>query len=249
LIPLKSTKSAIVVASGAAASPAGQAIAVPCCLSGVIARPREVHRFIFEGKKGAKLTLVAESANLDFDLDPHLKVTAPDGKTVAEADDMGKDRDPTLNITLAADGQYTAEIRDLHRSGGPRHVYRLTMETPEPRISLTVAAGNFVVEAGKMLEIPVTINRQNGLSGEVTITAVDLPEGVSAIFATSQNKGDTAKSAKVILTATAEAKSGPIRIVAKNAEDQELATATFAQTLGGSIFQHSTIWFAIKESK
>lgn len=251
LIPLKRVTIPLVVGTNEATTQEGQVIAVPACISGVIAQQRDVHRFTFEGKKGTKLALVAEAANLHFDLDPYLKLIAPDGKIVAEADDMGRDRDPTLNVTLPADGGYIAEIRDLHRSGGPRHVYRLTIDTPQPRLTLTVASGSFLLEAGKPIEIPITINRQNGFSEEVNITAVDLPEGVTAIFATSSNKGDTAKQVKVILNAAENAQAGPIRIVAKEATDdeKELAGASFAQTLGGSTFQHSSVWLAIKPSK
>lgn len=249
LVPLKRVTIPLVVAANEATTKEGQTINVPACISGVITNPRDVHRFAFEGKKGSKLSLVAESANLNFDLDPHLKLIAPDGKTVAEADDSGRDRDPSLNVTLASDGQYVAEIRDLHRTGGPRHVYRLTIETPQPRLALTVAAGSFLLEPGKPLEVPVTINRQNGFSGEVNVAAVDLPAGVTAIFATSQAKGDTAKAVKVTLTATTEAKPGPIRIVAQDTDEKELATATFAQTLGGSTFQHSQLWLAVKPPK
>lgn len=249
LIPLKRVSWPVAIARAEATSKTGQTISLPICLSGVIAKPREVHRFVFEGTKGAKLALVAESASLDFDLDPHLKLVGPDGKTIIEADDTGKDRDPTLNVTLPADGQYAAEIRDLHRSGGVRHVYRLTIETPEPRVALTVATGSFLLEPGKPLEIPVTINRLNGFSSEVKITAVELPEGITAVVATSENKGDTAKQVKFMLTATAAAKPGSFRLVAQNSEGRDIATATFAQTLGGSSFQHSQLWLGVKPTK
>lgn len=249
LIPLKPVDVPLMVATANAATEMGQPIEAACCITGVIAKPSEVHRFTFDGKKGAKLTIAAESAALTFDLDPHLKLIAPDGKLVGEVDDTGKSPDPSLNVTLAADGKYTLELRDQFRSGGPRHVYRLLIETPQPRLTLSVAAGNFLLEADKPLEIPVTIARQNGFSGDAKITAVDLPAGVSVIFGTSQSKGDTAKSVKLTLTATAEAKAGLIRIVAQDSEDQEIATATFSQTLGGSTFQHSNLWIAVKGAK
>jgi hypothetical protein len=249
LIPLRTVDVPLIVATANAATEMGQPIEASCCITGVIAKPREAHRLTFDGMKGMKLAITAESAALAFDLDPHLKLVAPDGKILNEVDDTGKNPDPVLNVTLAADGQYTLELRDQFRSGGPRHVYRLLIETPQPRLALSVAAGNFLLEADKPLEIPITITRQNGFSGEVKITAVDLPEGVSVIFGTSQNKGDTAKSVKLMLTATAAAKAGPIRIVAQDSDDKEIATATFAQTLGGSTFQHSNVWVAVKGAK
>ena len=237
---------------------AGQGIAVPCCVSGCIAQNREVHRFHWEGKKGTKLNISAESASIGFDLDPALKLIGPDGKALSEVDDKAKNQDPELSVTLPADGKYTLELRDIFHSGGPRHAYRLLIETPTPRLSLSVTAGNFLIEAGKTVEIPVTVNRLNGFSDEVTITAVDLPEGVSVIFATSQNKGDTAKQVKLVLNASAEAKAGRIRIVAQAAAKDdaaeanaktETADATYPQTLGGITFQHPEIWLAVKKAK
>lgn len=262
LIPLRYVDVPLVVARPEVAKD-GQAIETPCCISGCVSQPHEVHRFTFDGKKGTKLAIAAESAGIGFEMDPFIKLTGPDGKTVAEADDKAKNQDPEMNATLAADGRYALEIRDTFHSGGPRHVYRLLIEAPRPRLTLSVTAGNFIVEAGKMVEIPVTINRQNGFSDEVTITAVDLPAGVSVVFATSQNKGDTAKQVKLVLTATPEAQAGPIRIVALagGAEDQNkdendaatikppLTEAAYSQTLGGSTFQHSAIWLGVKEAK
>ncbi len=249
LIPLRTVDVPLIIAAGNAASEMGQPISTPCCISGVIAKPREVHRFAFEGKKGTKLAIAAESAGIGFDLDPHVKLVGPEGKMISEADDKAKNHDPELSVTLPADGTYQLEIRDTFRSGGPRHVYRLLIETPQPRLLLSVAAGSFLLEADNPLEIPVTITRQNGFSGEAKITAVDLPAGVSVIFGTSQNKGDSAKTVKLTLTAIAEAKAGPIRIVAQESDDKEIATATFSQTLGGSTFQHSNLWAAVKGAK
>jgi hypothetical protein len=248
LLPLQVTELPVVIAETSATTAEGQPIPVPCVLSGRILQQREIHRFTFEGKKGTRLALTAEAVNLGYDLDPHLKLVAADGKVVAEADDVGRNRDPALNVTLQVDGQYTVELRDVHRTGGPRHTYRLTIDTPQPQLAISVASGSFQVEAGKTVEIPVTINRQNSYSAEVRITAVDLPEGVSVVAATSQNKGDTAKSVKLVLEATAEAKPGPIRIVALEGEDREVAAATYAQTLGGTNFQHSLVWLAVKGS-
>lgn len=249
LVPLRVSDVPFLIASESANSADGQTIETPRCITGVIAKAKEVHRFKFAGKKGVKLAIAAEANNLGFDLDPLLKLTGPDGKLVTEADDMGKSADPTLNATLAADGEYVLEIRDLHRSGGPRHVYRLTIEEPQPKVTLSVAAGNYLVEAGKMVEIPVTIGRQNGFNDEIKVTAVDLPEGVSVIFGTSQAKGDSSKQVKLILNATADAKAGPIRIVATIEEEKELAIATYSQTLGGSTFQHTNLWLGVKGTK
>jgi hypothetical protein len=106
-----------------------------------------------------------------------------------------------------------------------------------------------LIEAGKTLEIPVTVNRQNGFGEELKIEAVDLPAGVTAEVATSAAKGDTAKAAKLTLKAAEEAKPGAFRIVARAADGSELAVTTFSQTLGTINVQHPGLWLAVKEAK
>jgi hypothetical protein len=249
LISLKEVAMPSLVAGEAARTKEGQAVETPCCLSGVVAQRGEVHRFTFAGKKGAKLAFVVEAESLGYDLDPFLKVIGPEDKAVGEVDDTGKERDGTLTVTLPVDGSYVFELRDLHRSGSSRHVYRVTIDAPQPKVSLSAAAGSHLIEAGKTLEIPVTINRQNGFGDEFKIEAIELPAGVTAEVATSAAKGDTAKQSKLNLTAAADAKAGPFRIVARGADGGELAVATYAQTLGTLNFQHPGLWLAVKEAK
>lgn len=249
LMHLKRVTVPIAVAGDAARAKEGQQVEVPLNISGVVAQPRETHRFAFAGKKGTKLAFVAEAENIGYDLDPYLKLFGPDGAVLGEIDDAGRERDATLNATLPADGNYVFELRDLHRGGGPRHVYRLTIETPPPKVSLGLPAGSHLLEVGKPLELAVTVNRQHGFDGEIKVEAVDLPPGVTAEAATSEKKGDTAKQVKLKFTAAEDAKAGPIRIVARAEDGSELATATFAQTLGGTAFQHAAIWLAIKGAK
>ncbi|WP_425619420.1 hypothetical protein NA78x_003161 [Anatilimnocola sp. NA78] len=249
LVPLKLVSMACVVNDTKALTAEGQLVEVPVCVSGIVAERREVHRFKFAGKKGTKLAIAVESQSLAYDLDPFLKLTTADGQPVMEVDDTGKERDPTLNATLPADGDYLLEVRDLHRTGGPRHVYRLTIQTPQPKLALTVAAGSHLLTAGEALEVPVTITRQNGFSGEVKIEAIELPTGVTVEAVTSSNKGETAKLVKLKFTAAADAVAGPIRILARDEAGNEVAAATFAQALGGNTFQHENIWLAVKGSK
>jgi hypothetical protein len=246
LVSLRATNLPLVVAGEEAISEQGQKVESSCCISGVIAKSREVHRFRFAGVKGAKLAIGVDAAKLGFDLDPQLRLLAPDGSTLSEIDDTARNPDPVLNVTFAAAGDHVLEIRDQFHSGSPRHVYRLTIEQPQPSLALSVAAGNFVGSKGKPLEIPVTINRQNGFNDEVTISAVDLPAGVTAQEVTSTNKGDTAKQVKLMLTASDDAVAGPFRIVAQSSDGKELAAASYLQTLGGSTFQHSSLWLGVK---
>ncbi|MEK6235476.1 MAG: hypothetical protein N2C14_12280, partial [Planctomycetales bacterium] len=110
-------------------------------------------------------------------------------------------------------GQYALEVRDLHRGGGPLYVYRLRVEESRPDFSLAVTADHFAVTPEKPLEIPVTVTRSGGMSGEINISVTDLPDGVSAATVTSMGKGETAKSVKLIIQAKTAAAGKTIRVV------------------------------------
>jgi hypothetical protein len=246
LIPLSLVDAPLVLVNSDATSMAGQGISLPCCITGVLEQRHAAHRYLFTGTKGAKLSIAIESAGLNYELDATLKLIGPDGKVVAEADDTAKNPDPSLNPTLPADGQYVLELRDTFHGSGPRHVYRLTIGPQQPRVTISIAAGNFVIEAGKTVDVPVTINRA-GYSDEFTVTAIDLPPGVTVADAKSQNKGDTAKSVKLTFTANEDAQPGVLNIVAVDGSGNSLASGSFSQTLGGSTFQHFQPWLAVKK--
>ena len=139
-----------------------------------------------------------------------------------------------LEYTIPADGEYRLMIRDLHRHGGFRYVYRLNGVIPAADFELKLAADEFTLTPGTPLEVPVTIERQNGFDGEVTITAVDLPEGVTATSVTSQKEGDSAKSVKLSLASATGPLSGTLRIVGTVAGDNPLGRTAEAPIAGFS---------------
>lgn len=193
---------------------------LPTVVSGRIATAREVDEFILPGKQGQKLTLTLESRSLGLPLDAVLQVASAAGEEVQKVDDVSTQRDPTLEFTPAADGDFTLRVFDLHHRGGPRFVYRLRAEVARPDFRLTIAGGEFVITPGKPLEIPVSVVRIGGFAEEIEIAAVELPPGVTATPVKSLPKGDSAKTVKLVITAAEEAASGPIRIVGRAIEKQ-----------------------------
>jgi len=118
---------------------------------------------------------------LGFPTDGVILVLDEAGKTLAEADDTGRDdRDPQLDFTPPVDGRYRVLVRDLARRGDVRMVYRLTIEPVEPDFSLSLAADSFVLEKGKPLEIAVNVTVRDGLKEPIEIHAIGLPAGVTA---------------------------------------------------------------------
>ncbi len=178
-----------------------QDVTLPVLVSGRIETAGDVDAFRFTLAKGQKVSFEAAAWRLGFPLDPHLRLFDPQGASVAEVDDTNRKRDAVLNYTAKTAGAHTLQIRDLHRNGGFRYVYRLSMRETRPDFSLTLEADAFVVKQGQTIEIPVKIERQNGFSDEIEITAVGLPEGIEAPPVLSPAKGETAKAVKLKITA------------------------------------------------
>jgi hypothetical protein len=220
LLPVVSHPSVVAVTNSSRSSP--QTLTFPCTVTGVIDSPRDEDVFRFSAKKGQVIALEVESDRLGFLLDPYLAVSDPPGKTLADADDTRRARDPQLSFTAPADGDFFLTVKDMHGHGGPRYVYRMTVQEPRPDFSLKTSADSFSVKRGATVEIPVTIERNKDFDQEIEIVAVGLPTGITASPVKSAAKGDTAKSVKLILQATAEAQSGPFEVVGKTAGDTPL---------------------------
>ncbi len=204
-----------------------QMVNLPVTVSGSIAQPREDDWFEFKATKGQKLDIRAESWSLGFPLDPLIRLTDAGGKRLAQADDISRERrDATIAYTIPADGTYRLMIRDLHRHGGFRYVYRLSIRLAQPDFRLKLAADTFTLAPGdKPLEVPVTVERLHGFDGEIDISLVGLPEGVAAKPLKSINGKPTAKSVKFTLTATSGPVSGPFQVVGTSGDTRHTAAA------------------------
>lgn len=225
-----------------------QDVPLPVTVSGRIEAPRDSDAFRFAAKKGDKIRCAVEARSIGFALDPILQILDADGKVVTEVDDAKNERDADLTFTAPADGAFRLVVRDVHGHGGPRHVYRVTLAPVVPDFGLTLAADGFVIAAGKTLELPVTIDRQNGFGESIDLTVEGLPAGVTAAAARSEAKGDSAKAVKITLTADAAmiaaASGGPIRIVGKSAGDApRVHVATFGTADPAA--RHRDAWLAV----
>jgi hypothetical protein len=218
-------------------------IELPAVLSGQLSRPRQQHEFSFRAEKGQRLVFQSESRTLGFAIDPVLTVTDADGKMLGQNDDASRDnREAELTFNVPADGEYRLAIRDLHRQGGPRYIYRVTAGEQQPDFAVKLTADAFTIAAGKSLEITVNVERLAGFKEDLEVTAMNLPEGVTADSVQCKEKD---KSVKLKLTAAAESSgSGPIRIIGRTqSESPVMRTASAALTgLGAAI---EDVWLTV----
>jgi hypothetical protein len=223
-----------------------QEVPVPVVVSGRIGIERDVDVFRFRAEKNQSLDIRIEARQLGFPLDPHLTLTDSAGKVLREMDDASRaDRDAAFTFKFPAEGEYRLAVRDLHRHGGLEYAYRLTIAPPRPDFTLTLAADHFETPADKTLEIPVTVNRENGFAGDIEISAADLPEGVTAETVVSNSKGDSAKAVKLVLKGGDEPISANIRIVGVSKQSDEELSRTATASVNGLTQRTPNVWLTV----
>lgn len=187
-------------------------------VSGRIDPPGDRDAYRINLKKDEKRLFRLESRAFGLPLDGVLQVLGPDGKPLAELDDVRKSSDPELVFTPRADGDYVVVVRDLNRRGGPHHAYLLGVIDPEPDFTVTLAAETFDVTPGKETKVVVAIDRKNGYGEPIEVTAEGLPDGVTATTAVSRRSGASAKSVTLEIRGDGGGASGPFRILARSAD-------------------------------
>lgn len=183
----------------------------PAAITGTIAKPGEEDTYTFRATKGARLAINARSLAPTYALDPALRVTDAAGKQLA-ADDGAGTGSAKAEWAAPADGEYRVTVGDLFQKGGPELHYRLDVRPVTPSVSATVPADSMALAPGKSATVKVTIARKNGHMEKLAVSAVGLPEGVTAApVAVPDKAGDVT----LTIAAAADAKpaNGPFRVV------------------------------------
>lgn len=245
-LPIRDTPSLVADESSSPDQP--QLIPVPAIVSGRIEPALDVDSFQFDARKGQKFVLDVDSQNLGFPLDAVLVVSDREGKRLVEIDDADRRSehraDPRLSFTAPEDGSYRLAIRDLYGHGGSRYIYRLTVRESLPDYELRVASDAFSTKAGQAIEIPVSIQREEGYGEDIEFRIEGAPIGATLEAARSVSKDDTAKSVKLKLNPGAAAFSGPIRVLGSAAGATPRShAAEFDVAATGETLEH--LWLTI----
>jgi hypothetical protein len=188
-------------------------------VSGRIGSPGERDTYVFSapGKENFEVSVTAR--RVGSLLDPVLVVKDADSKTIVEKDDTDSGLDCTAQFTSAENKTYRIEVRDRFSHGGRRFFYMLRIARPARAFSLKLASDSFVLDKGKKLEIPVTVDRRGGYAGKILITATGLPKGVSSTTAESLHGKDSAKAVKIVLEGDSAHLGIPFRIRGSDGAD------------------------------
>jgi hypothetical protein len=211
---------------------APHSIVLPVTISGRIEANGDTDVFAFAGKQGESLLFELAGRSLGYPIDGVLDVSDSSGKSLARVDDVGGGRDPTLTFAPPADGMYRVTVSDLYGHGSPRHVYRLRAATAQPDFGVATDSHAYVLTAGKPTEITLAVDRRDGFDEEISFQAPGLPDIVTAAPIASAPAGDSAKSVKLVLTATGGPFSGPVRIVGQSTGPSKRSHAALAAIPG-----------------
>jgi hypothetical protein len=201
--------------------------------------PRSKPRsFTFTAKKGEVRIIEVKCARLGLDADPSFILEKVDGdKTVfiAEASDRpavaAKDEfdagwaDPTLRFQVKEDGTYRVKLRNLYPTRVP---FELSVRPPGVAFQL-VALPSEVTPAkktattilsaplwrGGVAALKVFALRERGFTGPISLTAENLPPGVTGaggVIPEGKDVGYLCFSAEP----AAEAWGGPVRVIGKS---------------------------------
>lgn len=105
-----------------------QEVTLPATVEGSIGKEKDVDVFRFAGKKGQTVTVRADAARLGSPADLLLTVSDADKRTLKLVDDAGGQADPSVTLTLPADGVYFVSLIESRDLGGPTFGYRLRVE-------------------------------------------------------------------------------------------------------------------------
>ena len=101
-----------------------QRVSLPVVVNGCLDRQTDVDHYVFTAKKGQRVLINCWAWRIDSRLDGTLRLYDASGKELAyNGDYYGKD--PFIDFTAPADGDYTVAVWDFVYGGGTDYFYRL----------------------------------------------------------------------------------------------------------------------------
>ncbi|WP_254512947.1 hypothetical protein [Anatilimnocola floriformis] len=166
--------------------------------------------------KGETAQLEVRAARLGSSLDAVIVIHDETGKELALGEDLPNGSpDCEVKFTAAKEGTYAVLVQERFASrGGPDFAYRLRCTKPTPDFALDMTVDSLPVDIGSTKKLPINITRLGGFAGAITLTAENLPTGVTAPAVevkANQNKGELVFTCESMVPVSRTA----IRIVGK----------------------------------
>ncbi len=156
-------------------------LAVPGAVTGRFEQKGDLDVYAFAAKKGTRYALDAQTHELGSPTEVYMTVRDAKNAQVLATDPM---KDPHLDFTPTADGDYFLTVEHLQYWAGPEEVYRVTVIPYQPGFEVSLGLDRYDAAAGSSVGVPVFVTRRDyagpidvsvagaaGLSGQVQIAA------------------------------------------------------------------------------
>jgi len=154
----------------------------PLAITNVMPPDTDQQRFSWSVEKDEHWSIDLQSRAIGGRLDVALSVLGPDGKQLAENDDLPLTPDAGLEFRASASGTFTCIVRSMaSRFATADELYHLQIRRSSPDFSLTLPQQQINVPLGGKTEVAVQAVRFGGFDGEIVLTAEGLPPGVSPL--------------------------------------------------------------------
>lgn len=178
-------------------------LTIPGTVIGQFQKPGDLDWLEFTAKKGEKLAVHSSADRFGEPIDLDVTITDTKGKVLASMKDVALPKDWPKPLTFTsldaadewavpADGTFRMLVRDLYGGSiaGPGRHWQLTVGAVKPSFQVVALPGDGKnplsltpgATAPKNLYTTVTVHlaRIGGFDGPVTVSAVDLPDGLTA---------------------------------------------------------------------
>ncbi len=177
-------------------------LTLPALLHGCIGETTEEDNYSFSAKKGDELQISVRAQRLGSPLDATLRIEDESGKTLQQADDGEKEAlDPSLRWKAPKDGEFKLIVADRFHHGSSDHLYELSIKPFMPSLTASLESHAYRLEAGKTVEVKITVKTNGTFAGKIKAQALQLPLGVTMESVDVPAKGG---EVKLTLKATAE---------------------------------------------
>ena len=122
--------------------------------------------FAVTAKKGQRLRIAAQTAEVRSPAEIYITVRDGAGAELAHTDPR---RDPVIDFTAPADGNFYIVAEHLNYMFGPCEVYRLTVTAPVPGFEVGLATDRVAVPQGQIGLIPVATLIRHDFGGPIRL--------------------------------------------------------------------------------
>ena len=193
--------------------------ALPACLTGQFNKMGETDRFRVEGEGTYEFELFCDRLGSLNPVKAHIKNES--GQVVANIE-----RDRTARAKLVPGKAFTVEVEPEEGDKGVACVYAVEARPIHPVAEIAVRPASITVRPGMTTPVEVVVLRREGVTGDITIGAEDLPSGVIAMPAVIQpDRNETTLLLQALSTAAFAEKPIKITVMAQGPAGEVRTTA------------------------